>query len=57
MPRGKGLGGSSSMLYVRGHPLDYEKWVRDGASGWGWQDVRPCFLEAEDNERGAGAVL
>jgi choline dehydrogenase-like flavoprotein len=43
MPRGKGLGGSSSMnamLYVRGHPLDYEKWVRDGARGWGWDDVR-----------------
>jgi choline dehydrogenase-like flavoprotein len=56
MPRGKGLGGSSSMnamLYVRGHPLDYEKWVRGGAPGWGWEDVRPYFLKAEDNERGA----
>jgi choline dehydrogenase-like flavoprotein len=56
MPRGKGLGGSSSMnamLYVRGHPLDYEGWVRDGAAGWGWEDVRPYFLKAEDNERGA----
>ncbi len=56
MPRGKGLGGSSSMnamLYVRGHPLDYEKWVRDGAVGWGWEEVRPYFLKAEDNERGA----
>jgi choline dehydrogenase-like flavoprotein len=56
MPRGKGLGGSSSMnamLYVRGHPLDYEKWVHDGALGWGWDDVQPYFLKAEDNERGA----
>jgi choline dehydrogenase len=56
MPRGKGLGGSSSMnamLYVRGHPLDYEKWVRDGAAGWGWDDVQPYFFKAEDNERGA----
>ncbi len=56
MPRGKGLGGSSSMnamLYVRGHPLDYERWVREGAPGWGWEDVRPYFLKAEDNERGA----
>jgi choline dehydrogenase len=56
MPRGKGLGGSSSMnamLYVRGHPLDYEQWVREGATGWGWDDVKPYFLEAEDNERGA----
>jgi choline dehydrogenase len=56
MPRGKGLGGSSSMnamLYVRGHPLDYEQWVREGAAGWGWEDVKPYFLRAEDNERGA----
>ncbi|HEY7256004.1 MAG TPA: GMC family oxidoreductase N-terminal domain-containing protein [Solirubrobacterales bacterium] len=56
MPRGKGLGGSSSMnamLYVRGHPLDFERWVREGAPGWGWEDVRPYFLRAEDNQRGA----
>ena len=56
MPRGKGLGGSSSMnamLYVRGHPLDYERWVREGAAGWSWDEVQPYFLKAEDNERGA----
>ena len=56
MPRGKGLGGSSSMnamLYVRGHPLDYEGWAANGAPGWGWEDIRPYFLRAEDNERGA----
>jgi choline dehydrogenase-like flavoprotein len=56
MPRGKGLGGSSSMnamLYVRGHPLDYERWAREGAPGWSWEDVRSYFLKAEDNERGA----
>ena len=56
MPRGKGLGGSSSMnamLYVRGHPLDYERWAGNGATGWGWEDIRPYFLRAEDNERGA----
>ena len=56
MPRGKALGGSSSMnamLYVRGHPLDYEGWAAGGASGWGWDDIRPYFLRAEDNERGA----
>ncbi|HXS47456.1 MAG TPA: GMC family oxidoreductase N-terminal domain-containing protein, partial [Solirubrobacterales bacterium] len=44
MPRGKGLGGSSSMnamLYVRGHPLDYERWAANGAPGWGWDDIRP----------------
>ena len=56
IPRGKGLGGSSSMnamLYVRGNPLDYEGWVEAGATGWGWDDVLPYFLKAEDNERGA----
>jgi choline dehydrogenase len=55
VPRGKGLGGSSSMnamLYVRGNPLDYEGWARAGATGWGWEDVRPYFLKAEDNSRG-----
>ena len=56
MPRGKGLGGSSSMnamLYVRGHPLDYEKWAAGGATGWDWDGIRPYFLRAEDNSRGA----
>jgi choline dehydrogenase len=56
IPRGKGLGGSSSMnamLYVRGNPLDYEGWVQAGAAGWGWADVLPYFLRAEDNQRGA----
>jgi choline dehydrogenase-like flavoprotein len=55
VPRGKSLGGSSSMnamLYVRGHPLDYEGWERAGATGWGWDDIRPYFLRAEDNARG-----
>lgn len=56
VPRGKGLGGSSSMnamLYVRGNPLDYDGWAAAGAEGWGWEDVRPYFLRAEDNQRGA----
>ena len=56
IPRGKGLGGSSSMnamLYVRGRPLDYDLWESQGCSGWGWRDVRPYFLKAENSERGA----
>jgi choline dehydrogenase len=55
VPRGKGLGGSSSMnamLYVRGRPLDYDLWEAQGCAGWGWNDVRPYFLKAENNERG-----
>jgi choline dehydrogenase len=53
IPRGKALGGSSAMnamLYVRGRPLDYALW---DVPGWSWQDVRPYFLRAEDNARGA----
>jgi choline dehydrogenase-like flavoprotein len=56
IPRGKSLGGSSSMnamLYVRGRPLDYDLWEAQGAPGWGWQDVQPYFLRSEDNARGA----
>jgi choline dehydrogenase len=53
LPRGKVLGGSSSvnaMVYIRGNPRDYDDW---GVSGWSWNDLLPYFLKAEDNERGA----
>jgi choline dehydrogenase-like flavoprotein len=56
IPRGKSLGGSTSMnamLYVRGRPLDYDLWVQAGAEGWGWNDVLPYFMRSEDNARGA----
>jgi choline dehydrogenase-like flavoprotein len=56
MPRGKMLGGSSSMnamLYVRGRPLDYDSWEAQGAPGWGYRDVLPYFVKSEDNVRGA----
>jgi choline dehydrogenase len=59
IPRGRSLGGSSSMnamLYVRGRPLDYDTWERQGAPGWGYQDVLPYFLRAEDNARGASEL-
>jgi choline dehydrogenase len=56
VPRGKSVGGSSSMnamLYVRGRPLDYDAWEAQGAAGWGYRDVLPYFLKSEDNARGA----
>ncbi len=56
IPRGKSLGGSSSMnamLYVRGRPLDYDAWEAQGAPGWGYRDVLPYFVRSEDNARGA----
>ena len=49
-PRGRLIGGSSSingMIYVRGHPLDYEHWEAEGATGWGWADVAPYFRRME----------
>jgi choline dehydrogenase len=57
LPRGKVLGGSSSinaMVYMRGNRVDYDGWRERGCTGWGWADMLPCFLRAEDNERGAG---
>jgi choline dehydrogenase len=56
-PRGRGLGGSSAingMLYVRGHPLDFEHWRQLGNPGWGWDDVLPLFKKSERNQRGDG---
>ncbi|UJA22006.1 choline dehydrogenase [Thermoleophilia bacterium SCSIO 60948] len=56
IPRGKAIGGSSSMnamLYVRGRPLDYDLWAEQGAPGWGWNDVLPYFLKSEGNVNGA----
>ncbi|VVD88699.1 Alcohol dehydrogenase [acceptor] [Pandoraea eparura] len=57
-PRGRGLGGSSSinaMIYTRGHPDDYNAWAEAGCTGWGWDDVLPYFRRNENNERGADA--
>jgi choline dehydrogenase len=55
-PRGKVLGGSSSinaMCYCRGHRKDYDSWADSGAAGWGFSDVLPYFIKAEDQENGA----
>ena len=51
LPRGKGMGGSSSingMCYVRGNPMDYELWEAKGATGWHWANVLPYFQKMED---------
>jgi choline dehydrogenase-like flavoprotein len=58
-PRGKALGGSSAinaMLYVRGHPSDYDEWANLGADGWDWQNVLPYFLKSEGNCRTESAL-
>lgn len=58
-PRGRALGGSSAlnaMLYVRGHPSDYNDWAKAGCDGWGWSDVLPLFRRSECNIRGTDAL-
>ncbi|TJW00090.1 MAG: choline dehydrogenase [Mesorhizobium sp.] len=55
LPRGKGLGGSSSingMCWVRGNPIDYELWEARGADGWRWSNVLPYFERLENAEGG-----
>jgi choline dehydrogenase len=53
IPRGKVLGGSSSinaMMWYRGHPNDYDRW---DVSGWAWSDCLPAFKRCESWEGGA----
>jgi len=57
-PRGKMLGGSSSingLCFIRGHALDFEGWVADGAQGWSWREVLPYFKRLESWEGGENA--
>lgn len=54
-PRGKGLGGTSSingMVYVRGHAEDFAEWEDHGAKGWGYADCLPYFKRAETWQNG-----
>ncbi|ELZ53439.1 MULTISPECIES: GMC family oxidoreductase [Halorubrum] len=50
-PRGKTLGGCSSnnaMIYVRGHPSDYDHWAELGNDGWGYDSMLDYFKRAEN---------
>lgn len=51
MPRGKVLGGSSVLnflIYQRGHPEDYNDWVRMGNEGWSYNEILPYFKKSEN---------
>ncbi len=57
-PRGRVLGGSSSingMVYVRGHPRDFDEWEALGASGWNYRKCLPYFRRSERWQHGADA--
>ena len=51
-PRGRGLGGSSSingLIYIRGQSADYDRWSAAGNNGWSWKEVLPYFIKSEHN--------
>lgn len=65
-PRGRGLGGSSSingLLYVRGLRSDYDGWAAQGNEGWDWNGVLPYLKRSEswqgkpDQNRGSVGPL
>ena len=52
-PRGKVLGGSSSingLVHIRGQREDFDGWR---VPGWGFDDLLPYFIKSEDHSRGA----
>jgi len=49
-PRGKMIGGCSShngMVFVRGNPLDFERWASYGLPKWSYKNVLPYFKKLE----------
>jgi choline dehydrogenase len=51
-PRGRVLGGSSSingLVYIRGQPEDYDGW---GIPGWDFKALLPYFKKSENQARG-----
>ena len=57
LPRGKIIGGSSSinsMVYMRGHPLDYDRWAEEhDLPNWTYAQCLPYFKRCESSDRGA----
>lgn len=58
-PRGKVLGGTSSingMGWVRGDPIEFDRWRALGNVGWGYNDILPLYKRMEDFRGGDPAV-
>lgn len=56
VPRGRTLGGSSSinsMVWLRGHPADYDAWAEQGLTEWSFAHCLPYFRKSETSDRGA----
>ncbi len=52
-PRGKVLGGSSSingLVHIRGQSEDFDEW---NVPGWDYAGLLPYFIKSEDQQRGA----
>ena len=56
MPRGKVIGGSTSinsMVYMRGHPLDFDRWADEyQLPEWRFSKCFPYFKKGEASDRG-----
>ena len=55
----KFLSGGSSInaeIFTRDRPSDYDRWVDEGATGWGAKDVQKYFLRSEGNTILSGAL-
>ncbi|MFF9488165.1 GMC family oxidoreductase [Streptomyces sp. NPDC014676] len=52
-PRGRLLGGSSginAMMHLRGHRAAIDLWEKEGAEGWGFDDLLPYYRRTEHTE-------
>ena len=56
LPRGRVIGGSTSinaMVYMRGHPMDYDRWARKyDLPEWSFEHCLPYFRAGESSDRG-----